>query len=305
MGYRCNASEVNATLKAYGDVSGPGVIVGFLGTAYLAVGLVFLHYIFVFNPDENPFHTGLPAGVRQLQGPIRNEWSANPVDKLAKRSIQWVFKRCGLFKAQTFGIRSPGFGKAILMMCDIQILTGIGILLSGYLALHDGLSAYHFQMIVYWLITSTVWGTRNLFKEKSYVVVDENDWTFGQILLVFLLVGPVVSLALNFLDATRQHQSDIDPNVEDFNSSTNVVGFELVAHPQPSTPTGEHDDPSTQELMANPNSEGIVNNHNDEINQLLETMFENSYDLNPPSTVSYSVKKALLSYHEKQTLVRN
>jgi len=42
-------------------------------------------------------------------------------------------------------------------MCDIQILTGLGILLSGYIRLSCYISAYHWQLVVYlaWLSNLT------------------------------------------------------------------------------------------------------------------------------------------------------
>ncbi|KAK0703952.1 hypothetical protein B0T26DRAFT_757447 [Lasiosphaeria miniovina] len=40
------------------------------------------------------------------------------------------------------------FDKAILAMCDIQIVTGLGILVSGYADLRHGISAYHFLLVV-------------------------------------------------------------------------------------------------------------------------------------------------------------
>ncbi|KAM0346187.1 hypothetical protein ACHAPU_005608 [Fusarium lateritium] len=44
---------------------------------------------------------------------------------------------------------------------------------------------------VFWLLVSAIWGTIKLSTTKSSAKVDENDWTFGQILPAFLLMGPV------------------------------------------------------------------------------------------------------------------
>ncbi len=46
---------------------------------------------------------------------------------------------------------------------------------------------------VYWLIVSAAWGTVRLTQAKLSVKVDDNEWGFGQILPVFLLVGPIVT----------------------------------------------------------------------------------------------------------------
>ncbi|KAK0702451.1 hypothetical protein B0T21DRAFT_112744 [Apiosordaria backusii] len=45
---------------------------------------------------------------------------------------------------------------------------------------------------VYWLIVSAAWGTMRLFEARSSVYVEDYDWGFGQILPVFLLLGPIV-----------------------------------------------------------------------------------------------------------------
>jgi hypothetical protein len=39
--------------------------------------------------------------------------------------------------------------QCVLSMSDLQIITGIAILVSGFASLHCGISAYHWQMVVY------------------------------------------------------------------------------------------------------------------------------------------------------------
>ncbi|KAH6976345.1 hypothetical protein BKA56DRAFT_688037 [Ilyonectria sp. MPI-CAGE-AT-0026] len=145
--------------EPYGDVAGPGVLAGFLGTAWLVVVLVALHYLLAFDPEEDPF---LPRHQDV-------NWKANPIDVLAKTSINKIHKllsRLKVFKFITGLVRSQhveiaeipnqpprwihAFEKAsqsILSMCDTQILTGLGILISGYADLCNGISSYHFQLI--------------------------------------------------------------------------------------------------------------------------------------------------------------
>ncbi|KAL3295299.1 hypothetical protein RB213_005373 [Colletotrichum asianum] len=48
------------------------------------------------------------------------------------------------------------FDEAIILLCDIQIVTGIGILVSGYMLLKCGLDACHWQIVVYLAWFSTV-----------------------------------------------------------------------------------------------------------------------------------------------------
>ncbi|KAF3807226.1 hypothetical protein GCG54_00008681, partial [Colletotrichum gloeosporioides] len=49
---------------------------------------------------------------------------------------------------------------------------------------------------VYWLFVSTVWGTLRIIGVRLSVEVDENSWEFGQILPVFLLIGPIMATVL-------------------------------------------------------------------------------------------------------------
>ncbi|KAH8667139.1 hypothetical protein BGZ61DRAFT_558522 [Ilyonectria robusta] len=162
-----------------------------------------------------------------------------------------------------------GHSMSIVAMCDIQILTGLGILISAYANLCKGISAYHFLVIghvawfsnlthiagltvlrrylflhpvekwvrlflmitltimllvamgptvffdwaqtdgfsstpgtdaVYWLLVSGIWGTIKLLQARSSAEVEENDWSFGQILPIFLLLGPLVTIFQLFFE---------------------------------------------------------------------------------------------------------
>lgn len=62
---------------------------------------------------------------------------------------------------------------------------------------------------VYWLLVSAIWGTIKLYKTKDTNGTDEidwtedgteNDWTFGQVLPVFLLIGPVAVAVKGMFD---------------------------------------------------------------------------------------------------------
>ena len=103
-GYNCSFSSRERELAPYADVAGPGVsrnaihwggthalisekvIAGFLGTAWLCVILVLIHYFLVFDPHQDPFHecvAGRPAGGDEARG-----WIANPIDVMFKNFIE-------------------------------------------------------------------------------------------------------------------------------------------------------------------------------------------------------------------------
>ncbi|KAK2592368.1 hypothetical protein QQS21_009948 [Conoideocrella luteorostrata] len=46
---------------------------------------------------------------------------------------------------------------------------------------------------VYWLVVSAIWGTIRFRTAQSSATVSDNEWGFGQILPVFLLVGPIIA----------------------------------------------------------------------------------------------------------------
>ncbi|KAH7131005.1 hypothetical protein EDB81DRAFT_859648 [Dactylonectria macrodidyma] len=347
MFYTCNASDLNATLEAFADVSGPGVIASFLGPAFISVGLVFFHYILAFDPEENPFRTELPTGSQGPQlphGPGQYEWTVNPIDKLAKQGIRWLFKRfCG-FNGQILWLGSSEFTLrndlsayhfqlivrvawfsnlthlagltvlrnylhsrpvekrirlSLMVVLSIMLLFALVPTLSFnwsqgsessdeiitppgskaicYFNIREiDASASTFSSglvsmllvlfsLVYWLLVSTVWGTFRFVKDKSSVSVKENDWTFGQILPMFLLLGPVAALISTILEA-RQHQSDNDRNIEAFCSRIDAANVEPSTHAQShGTPDDEHDNLFTLELMV----ETAVN-HREEVDQLLQ-----------------------------------
>lgn len=53
---------------------------------------------------------------------------------------------------------------------------------------------------VYWLLVSGIWGTIKLLQARSSAEVEENDWSFGQILPIFLLLGPLVTIFQLFFE---------------------------------------------------------------------------------------------------------
>ncbi|KAF4459269.1 hypothetical protein FALBO_13968 [Fusarium albosuccineum] len=139
-GYNCSFDARGDEIEPYGDVGGPGVLAGFLGTAWLAVVFVILHYVIVFDPEQNPFEVTERAAVDEPARP----WKANPIDVLTENLIR---RGTGPPKARTVCLKV--LEKSILGMCDVQIVTGLGILISGYADLPKGISAYHFLLVTH------------------------------------------------------------------------------------------------------------------------------------------------------------
>lgn len=94
------------------------MLAGFLGPGWLSVGLVLLHYIFVFDPNKDPF---LADGQEGGDCDDPNEWKANPIDFLVKDVIG---KGLRCIKINTV------WGNALEMASQIFVFSGIAIVLN-------------------------------------------------------------------------------------------------------------------------------------------------------------------------------
>ncbi|KAJ4111367.1 hypothetical protein NW768_011946 [Fusarium equiseti] len=140
MGYNCSFDARGSEIEPYGDIAGPGVIAGFLGTAWLAVIFVTLHYLFVFDPYDNPFQNSDGNNTSEAGNP----WRENSIDFLVKGIVNKVLERMNAGSSWAYGLEM-----SILGMCDIQFVTGLGILISGFIDLPKGISAYHFLLVTH------------------------------------------------------------------------------------------------------------------------------------------------------------
>ena len=89
---------------------------------------------------------------------------------------------------------------------------------------------------------SAIWGTWRLAQTSWYVRVDEKAWGFGQILPVFLLVGPIVAAIEAIAPGSEPEEGS---NASNRHESVEVAGGHIVAsnsitspHPAVPQPTG-------------------------------------------------------------------
>ena len=97
-------------------------------TAYLTLALLILHYVTVHD-----YHRTNGRG---------KEYS-NPID----RSVL-IFIRQRVFAWTPSRRFEYAMEKAVLILSDAQLVTGLAILISGYSQLNCGISAYHWQIMV-------------------------------------------------------------------------------------------------------------------------------------------------------------
>ncbi|KAI1136094.1 hypothetical protein F5Y05DRAFT_415693 [Hypoxylon sp. FL0543] len=196
-------------LEAYGDISGLGVLISFLGSAWFAVTLLFVKYVVVFDPNESPFEheksrtrevytssedTIYEEVSRRSQRTSREAdwWRPNPIDAMLLGWIQSFPWLRSLNKK--FPNLEAVLDESLLGVCDIQVITGIGVLASGFFSLSCGLSAYHWRMIVSLAWFSSVIHLAGLVILRK--LLRAHPWKrsirFG--LMFILLAGLVVAL---------------------------------------------------------------------------------------------------------------
>ncbi|KAH8884072.1 hypothetical protein GQ53DRAFT_830005 [Thozetella sp. PMI_491] len=185
-------------VEPYGDVSGVGVLTGFLGTAYLVVLIVSAYYLFAFDPEHNHFRAEEEAEHDPAAADGSNEWRRNPIDELVLqflRSLNFGPQRWGQLRGKDRITLAHAFEKCVRSLIDAQIVTGIGILVSGFGSLKNGLSAYHWQLIVYlaWFANLTHISGLTFLRNYLQKHRDERNWRLAAmgILLVFLIIAEV------------------------------------------------------------------------------------------------------------------
>jgi hypothetical protein len=96
-----------------------------MATAYITLMMVIVHYLFDSDEISNPVDRVVIDGAGKL-------WKALISDR-SKPLEKW----------------SEAIEAAVLMFSDQQLVTGIGILVSGYTQINCALSTYHWQIVVY------------------------------------------------------------------------------------------------------------------------------------------------------------
>ncbi|KAG7004937.1 hypothetical protein G7Y79_00022g051580 [Physcia stellaris] len=108
-------------VKADPDIAGTGVLISFTLSAYLTLFLVIVHYLF----DDHV--------------------TTNPIDR---RFIDFVTPRAWNNSKAVSKKWTKALESAVLLYSDTQVVTGMAILLTGYIQLPSGISSYHWQVIV-------------------------------------------------------------------------------------------------------------------------------------------------------------
>lgn len=111
------------------------------------------------------------------------------------------------------------------MLCDAQLLTGLSILISGYILLNSGLDAYHWQILTYLAWFSTVTHLSGLSVLRSHLSKHLRGkyvrFCLMCCLLVMLLVAIVPTAFFDWTEAeTYLHQQFSGDRKLEFNASS-------------------------------------------------------------------------------------
>ncbi|KAH7093346.1 hypothetical protein FB567DRAFT_173148 [Paraphoma chrysanthemicola] len=142
-----NCSQRPDRLQSDPDISGIGISLAYNITAFLALCVVLSYYVIAYRPEVDPFHRA--TGPGNSQNP--HVYQPNPVDmRLLRWRAKWA--RTNSQSNPKLAARTRRVASALttsmLMMSDLQLLTGLGILTSGFARLRCGMSTFHWQRIV-------------------------------------------------------------------------------------------------------------------------------------------------------------
>ncbi|KAK0666782.1 hypothetical protein QBC41DRAFT_348511 [Cercophora samala] len=186
----CARDAQPSELEPYGDIAGIGVIIGFMVTVWLVVAVVLLHYLLCFNYTTDV--------MEQHDGSRK----ANPVDRQVLYHIRKFLKKILPRDHDNYFTEEAGFHNAqkifikiIAGWSDTQMLTGLGILVSCFVAASDGLSAHHFQIAtnLAWFSNLTYFAAMTFLRGKHHQTrpVKITRWVSMTILTVMTLVATI------------------------------------------------------------------------------------------------------------------
>ncbi|KAF0324915.1 hypothetical protein GQ607_007808 [Colletotrichum asianum] len=91
---------------------------------------------------------------------------------------------------------------------------------------------------LFWLFISSLWGTIRLLNARIPSEFDEDDWSFGQIMPVFLLLGPIMTVSVSIVGTFRRQQR------------LQTAGIDSIPSTQVATMLGAHQDGSIKSYVS-------------------------------------------------------
>ncbi|KAH6842174.1 hypothetical protein B0I37DRAFT_356289 [Chaetomium sp. MPI-CAGE-AT-0009] len=185
-------------LEANNDISGTGVLVGFVGTGYVVLLVLLINYLIVYNPTPRHVYALWPRSF------INPGFKPNQIDIKFLGWARGVIARVLRLAPDSWSAYitdldlSTALPKSILNLCDVQIVTGLAILVSGFMVMNCGLSSYHWQIMVYLAWFSTVAHMSSLTSIRDYLSArpwQRNIRFFITLVLLAMLITAIVPTA--------------------------------------------------------------------------------------------------------------
>ncbi|KAI9774856.1 MAG: hypothetical protein M1840_000072 [Geoglossum simile] len=185
----------NATFSADPDIAGPGVVVGFIATAWYTIivaSIAATHRTIGWWREmrQQPPTPTQPIALNDLSGANSSQAiSSTPDEHRAER-----------------------FAKLLLnSLCDLQLITGMAIIVAGLTQMPE-ISYYHEQLVIdYWNLTlNSFWAARGGYTADYYHDGEPNKSTSAKCLralvrMVAIAVSSVLSVAFQGLALVREN----------------------------------------------------------------------------------------------------
>lgn len=103
--------------------------------------------------------------------------------------------------------------QSILQLCDIQVFTGIAILISGFISLSTGISAYHWQIIAYlaWFSSITHLSGLTVLRNHEYHL-QRNTKVRLVLMFVLLTLLIVASIPTGYFSWANSQFHELPPD---------------------------------------------------------------------------------------------
>ncbi|KAM5362164.1 hypothetical protein ACJZ2D_012686 [Fusarium nematophilum] len=192
-GCNYNCSSQPTEVGPYGDIAGIGVITASVGTPWMVNVLLVGYYLTAFNPELDPFRE------QDHKTPCQHP---NSIDYTFLRLVRRVpcLRKVQCSEWSRSNELESALNKCVMTLSDIQIFTGIAILISGYSSLTCGLSAYHWKLVVYlsWLAAVTNFAALSFLRNHLSNNPDKRLWRVSLILLMLFSLVVAIGLTSHF-----------------------------------------------------------------------------------------------------------
>ncbi|KAE8381667.1 hypothetical protein BDV26DRAFT_72326 [Aspergillus bertholletiae] len=198
-----NCLEIVLDVTPIEDISGIGVAIGCISTAGIVIVINIVYYVLAFQHDLDPFQrtSRTASSSSALDNPASSSpgafgtakdqrWS-NPVDELVYNCfLRLIRKKVGVLREDRF---NKIMMKCLLCMSDLQIVTGLSILISGYASLSE-VAIYHWNVFVYlaWFSSLTQFCSITFLRNYLYNHSGQRLWRMMSMVIIVVMLGVAI-----------------------------------------------------------------------------------------------------------------